>query len=111
MPALTITTSATLPEGQERTEVLRALSQAVSEAIGKPINWVMVSLNHTPAMMFGGDDSSPAAFCQVNSIGNVNEGNNRKLSGLVCGILQDKLAVPSNRVFIQFYDSKVCVMV
>lgn len=107
MPALTITTSGVVPEGQARTEVLHALSQAVSDAIGKPINWVMVSINHTPAMMFGGDDSKPAAFCQVNSIGNINADNNRKLSSLVCAILQEKLAVPSDRVFIQFYESTV----
>lgn len=68
----------------------------------------MVTLNKVDAIMFGGDASAPAAFCNLHSIGAINRANNSKVSQAVCTILHEVLAVPQDRIYIQFYDSQVC---
>eukprot|EP01039_Chlorochromonas_danica_P000450 gene450-487_t len=104
MPALAIQTSATLPA--DTTPILRRLSSALANILSKPEGYVMITLNKVDAIMFGGDASAPAAFCNLHSIGAINRANNAKVSQAICTILNEVLAVPQDRVYIQFYDSQ-----
>ncbi|CAM9668020.1 unnamed protein product [Phaeothamnion confervicola] len=63
----------------------------------------MVSYQHSQ-MMFGGSDA-PCAFIALMSLGNLGSDVNSGISNTLMQLVQQRLGVPSNRCYIQFYDS------
>eukprot|EP00850_Spirogloea_muscicola_P018822 SM000176S03153 [mRNA] locus=s176:202932:204254:- [translate_table: standard] len=104
MPTLNIQTNVPA-DGVVTSDILKDGSKAVSKIIGKPESYVMVSLKAGVPMSFGGSEE-PTAYGEVVSIGGLDAETNKKLSAAVCDILQSKLSVPPNRVYIKFYDVK-----
>jgi phenylpyruvate tautomerase len=104
MPLLKLKTTAPLPE--EKTKALMAaLSKAVARAIGKPEQYVMVTVSHSAMLMSG--KGGDAAFVDVRSIGGLNGETNRELSQHICKLLKDSLGVESDRVYLNFTDVEV----
>jgi phenylpyruvate tautomerase PptA (4-oxalocrotonate tautomerase family) len=99
MPLLTLQTSARL-SNQQRHDLLAPLSKIVSEGIGKPERYVMVTVTEQAMMMAGSEQ--PAAFADIRSIGGLNRDVNRKLSERICALLQDQLGIPPDRVYLGF---------
>eukprot|EP00850_Spirogloea_muscicola_P014877 SM000110S18884 [mRNA] locus=s110:64200:66041:- [translate_table: standard] len=104
MPTLNIQTNVPA-DGVVTSDILKDGSKAVSKIIGKPESYVMVSLKAGVPMSFGGSEE-PTAYGEVVSIGGLDPETNKKLSAAICDILQSKLSVPPNRVYIKFYDVK-----
>ena len=73
-------------------------SKTVAETIGKPEQYVMVTLSQAAMLMSGGPGA--AAFVDVRSI--CGRDLNRTLSQKVCKLLND--ALPGNRVYLNFTD-------
>lgn len=101
MPYIRLETSAQMPQDIVA-EIQRALSQTLSEVLGKPEQYVMVSLNQQPMLLSGTD--KPAAFLDIRSIGGLNGDINRKLSKSLCAVVEDKIGVAQNRVYLNFSD-------
>ncbi len=99
MPLLRLETTATLPD-EQRQQLLTSLSKTVAETIGKPEQYVMVTISPAAILMSG--KPGHAAFVDVRSIGGLTNGVNRKLSHQVCKLLNDALGVPANRVYVNF---------
>lgn len=99
MPLLTLQTSARL-SNQQRYDLLAPLSQIVSECLGKPERFVMIAVQEQAMMMAG--DESPCAHADIRSIGGLNGAVNRKLSERLCGLLQERLGIPPDRVYLGF---------
>jgi phenylpyruvate tautomerase PptA (4-oxalocrotonate tautomerase family) len=99
MPFLKLETSVTLDEKKQQ-ELMAALSKCVASTIGKPEQYVMIAISH-PAMMMAGQ-TAPAAFVDLRSIGGLSGTVNRNLSRDICALLDSKLGVPPNRIFISF---------
>ncbi len=99
MPTLKIQTNVELALGA-RAELLRAASQEVAEMLGKPERYVMLILELTPAMSFGGD-TSPLAYLELKSLG-LPEQRTAELSAGLCALVQAHLGVPADRVYIEF---------
>lgn len=99
MPTLIIKTNAPL-ESTATESLLKRASARVAELLGKPERYVMVILEPTPAMCFGGD-TSPLAFLELKSLG-LPEDQTPALSAALCELLDETLAIPSNRVYIEF---------
>eukprot|EP01039_Chlorochromonas_danica_P005378 gene5378-5916_t len=106
MPTLIVQTSASIPAGDKRSQLLQEASTVVANELHKPLDYVMVSLKQSDAIMFAGNDQEPAAFCNLVSIGGIKPETNKKLSKGICFVLEKYLKVPSNRVYIQFSDSQ-----
>ena len=102
MPLLRLETSVSIPD-DKRQALLASLSELVSETIGKPEQYVMVSVN--PATIWMSGESGPAAFVDVRSVGGLSREVNRKLSEKVCGALQQDLGVPPERIYLNFTDT------
>lgn len=102
-------TSATLPVGDAKEACLSALSSALATGLGKPEQYVMVSFSKVDCIMFAGDSTQPAAFCALHSVGAISPSNNKKISAAVCRLLSEHIGIPSDRVYIQFFDSTVSV--
>lgn len=101
MPLLKLQTSVPVPVEKEE-DLLKQLSRAVSEAIGKPEQYVMVTLDAGSILM--GGKREPAAFIDLRSIGGLGGEVNRSISERVSIILGEALDIPSDRIYITFIE-------
>ncbi len=85
-----------------RDEVLSALSVLIADSLGKPEQYVMACVESASIRMSGED--GPAAFLEVRSIGVLGGEVNADVSSRVCTLLQELLAIPPERVYINFTD-------
>jgi phenylpyruvate tautomerase PptA (4-oxalocrotonate tautomerase family) len=99
MPLLKVQTSVEIADEKD---ILTTLSKAVAETTGKPEKYVMVTLEKGSLLMAA--EMGDAAFVEVHGIGGIGGETNKKLSQRICGILNDKLSIPENRTYINFFD-------
>jgi phenylpyruvate tautomerase len=101
MPLLKLETTVPISEDRQKA-LLRSLSKAVAETIGKPEQYVMVTVSQAAMAMSGKPGN--AAFVDIRSIGGLSSSVNRKLSEQVCILLNDSLGIPPDRVYLNFAD-------
>jgi phenylpyruvate tautomerase PptA (4-oxalocrotonate tautomerase family) len=101
MPLLKLETTVLVPE-DKRKALLASLSKAVAGTIGKPEQYVMVTIGQAAMSMSG--KPGDAAFVDIRSIGGLSGDVNRKLSQQVCKLLADSLGLPPDRVYLNFTD-------
>ena len=99
MPLLKLETTVVLTDEKRKT-LLSALSKAVAGTIGKPEQYVMVTIGSAAILMSG--NPGEAAFVDIRSIGGLTDDVNRKLSQKLCKLLNDSLGVAENRVYLNF---------
>jgi len=99
MPLLTVTSSQPLDRPSAE-EVLKRLSTAVSETLGKPERYLAASFS-TASLVFGGS-SAPACIAELSNIGALTPSQTERMSRLVCTLLAEQLAVPADRIYLVF---------
>ena len=99
MPYVKIETSKTLDESSTA-ELLKKTSGFISNLVGKPEQYIMISINQGTKMMFGGD-TKPVAYVELKSIG-LQQEQCAELSKALCNFIQSELDVSPDRVFIEF---------
>ena len=102
MPLLKIQTNKVVEPATAKTLIADA-SAAVADLLGKPERYVMVSLEHNPAMLFGGSDE-PLAYLELKSIG-LPESQTTEMSRSLCELLNKALDLPADRIYIEFADA------
>jgi phenylpyruvate tautomerase PptA (4-oxalocrotonate tautomerase family) len=102
MPLLKIQTNQLIDADRQQALISRA-SQAVANLLGKPERYVMVSVERNPAMLFGGSDA-PLAYLELKSIG-LPESKSADFSRALADLLSDELALPADRIYIEFADA------
>ena len=102
MPLLKIQTNKVVDPDDAKTLIADA-SATVAELLGKPERYVMVSLEHNPAMLFGGSDE-PLAYLELKSIG-LPESQTTGMSRSLCDLLNKALDLPADRIYIEFADA------
>ena len=75
-------------------------SKLIAEMLGKPEQYVMVSIETDKLMMFGGNHDM-TAFVQLKSIG-LPVDQCAEFSARICRFLSDELDIKPDRVFIDF---------
>jgi phenylpyruvate tautomerase len=103
MPLLKLETTAPVTDDTRKT-LLTALSKIVTETIGKPQDYVMVTVSSSAILMSG--KSGESAFVDIRSIGGLTGDVNGKLSQKVCALLNKSLGIPPKRIYINFTDIK-----
>ena len=101
MPLLKLQTSASLTDVQKQT-LLTSLSQTVAQIIGKPEQYVMVTVESVPMIMSG--QVQDAAFVELRSIGGIGGAVNRQLSKALCEQLNASLGIDPVRIYLNFMD-------
>ena len=101
MPLLQLHTNADLPDDR-RNELLASLSKTVAETIGKPEEYVMVTI--APAHMTMSGQAGDAAFVDVRSIGALDGDVCPTLARKISELLRESLGVSPDRVFLNFTD-------
>ena len=102
MPLLKLQVSSGTITDEKRDDILRTLSKAVAEIIGKPEKYVMVSIEESTFFMSG--EPGPAAFAEVSSIGGLNIKVNNDLTKKICSLLNRTLSISPERIYVAFYD-------
>jgi phenylpyruvate tautomerase PptA (4-oxalocrotonate tautomerase family) len=82
--------------------LLEKCSKFISSMVGKPEPYVMVSIDHSQDMIFGGN-TEPAAMVKLKSIGLPADKCNDYVSR-ISQFLNDEVGVPQDRVFIDVVD-------
>ena len=101
MPFLKLDTTVVLSD-DKRKALLSSLSKTVAETIGKPEEYVMVTVSPAAILMSG--KPGDAALVDVRSIGGLSNDVNRQLSQKVCRLLNESLGVPQDRIYLNFTD-------
>jgi len=99
MPYIKIETSETL-DGPSAGDLLKKTSAFISALLGKPEQYIMVSISQAMPMMLGAD-VKPAAYVELKSIG-LQQDRCADLSKDICAFLERELSVPPDRVYIEF---------
>lgn len=102
MPYLKIQTNQSFTDNQI-SEVISAASQLVADKLGKPERYVMVAVEPPVPMLFAGTDAT-AAYLELKSIG-LPESRTAELSQALCTLLEDKLGISAERIYIEFADA------
>lgn len=99
MPLLRIQTNQPLDADALR-DLPRIASRCVGELLGKPERYVMVSLEHNPAMLFAGTDA-PLAYLELKSIG-LPAARTGEFSKGLCELVGQQLGIAQDRIYIEF---------
>ena len=99
MPLLKLEITASLSD-DKRKALLAALSRIVAETVGKPEDYVMVTVSQAAILMSG--KPGEAAFVDLRSIGGLSHEVNRQLSQKLCRLLPESLGVPESRIYLNF---------
>nr|XP_054502024.1 macrophage migration inhibitory factor-like [Agelaius phoeniceus] len=79
------------------------LTQQLSKALGKPAQYLAIQICPDQVMSFGGS-TDPCAMCFLYSIGKIGEQENRVYSKLFCDLMSKQLKIPSDSIYISFFD-------
>ncbi len=101
MPLITLYASKD-PEESKKQELLAGLSRIVSNKLGKPESYVMVNFVKAETMLSGAIKA--CAFADVRSIGGLTPDVNKKLSSEIGFLVETYLAIPKDRLYINFTD-------
>jgi phenylpyruvate tautomerase PptA (4-oxalocrotonate tautomerase family) len=101
MPLLRLETTVVLTD-DKRKALLASLSKIVAETIGKPEQYVMLTISPAAILMSG--KPGDAALVDVRSIGGLSGDVNRLLSQKVCRLLNESLGVSQERIYLNFTD-------
>ncbi len=101
MPLLKLETNVGITE-EKRNALLASLSKVVAETLGKPEQYVMVSVSNAAMVMSG--KAGPAVFGDLRSIGGLGKEANKKIAQKLTKALQEGLGVSPERVYLNFAD-------
>lgn len=88
----------------ERKEVLlKKLSAAMADNLGKPESYIMTALEADLKMTFGGS-TEKTAFIEVKSIG-LKQSMTEELSKFICEFIEQELEIDQDRIYIEFADA------
>nr|NQU92368.1 hypothetical protein [Bacteroidota bacterium] len=85
-------------------DLLVKSSALLSEILGKPEKYIMISIEENPEMMFGGTDD-PLLYIELKSIG-LPRDRTKEISQKLSMFLKDETGVPVHRMYIEFSDAE-----
>ncbi len=100
MPFINIKTN-TPASGEKQETIKTALGRAITVIPGKSESWLMVGIEADCSLWFKGSDQ-PAAMVDVSVYGSADPSAFNKLTGEICGILKEQLAIEPSRVYVKY---------
>ncbi len=97
MPLLTLCTNHPV---DDPTDLAREASKLVSNLLGKSESYVMVKILPVDTLLFATSDK-PAAHLELKSLG-LKASETASLAKVLCEFMESRLAIPGNRVYIEF---------
>jgi phenylpyruvate tautomerase len=104
MPLIKVQTSVN-PAAESIEALLKTLSASLAKQTGKPEAYVMTVFAADTPMTFGGT-TDPVCYIEVKSIGTMTAAQTQAMSQEFCQVVNQAIAVPQNRIYIEFADAK-----
>lgn len=105
MPLISIKSSISQPESAIVEGLLTTLSAKLAKHLGKPESYVMTAFESDIKMTFAGN-FDPVCYVEVKSIGNMKPEQTKAMSQDFCQLIEDKLGVSQQRIYIEFADAQ-----
>jgi phenylpyruvate tautomerase PptA (4-oxalocrotonate tautomerase family) len=105
MPLIKVQSSVNSPETAAVEGLLKTLSAKLAKHMGKPESYVMTAFEPNVAMTFAGT-FDPVCYMEVKNIGSMNPSQTKAMSQDFCQVVNERLGVPINRIYIEFADAK-----
>ncbi|MEB3831926.1 phenylpyruvate tautomerase MIF-related protein [Phormidium sp. CCY1219] len=105
MPLIKVQTSVSAPAKADVENMLKQLSANLAKHLGKPESYVMTAFEPDVAMTFAGS-LDPVCYVEIKSVGTMGGDRTKSMSQDFCGQISQALAVPENRIYIEFSDAK-----
>ncbi|MGF1587771.1 MAG: phenylpyruvate tautomerase MIF-related protein [Pleurocapsa sp.] len=105
MPLIKIQSSVSQPETAVVESLLTNLSANLAKHLGKPESYVMTAFESDVPMTFAGT-FEPVCYVEIKSVGNMSSEQTKSMSQDFCSEISEKLAVPANRIYIEFADAQ-----
>ncbi|CAN1212084.1 phenylpyruvate tautomerase MIF-related protein [Tumidithrix helvetica PCC 7403] len=105
MPLIKVQTSTSAPAKPDLDALLKKLSAALANHLGKPESYVMTAFEPNVAMTFGGT-LDPTCYVEIKSVGSITAQQTKAMSKDFCQQLAKSLSVSENRIYIEFADAK-----
>ncbi|MBF2026327.1 MAG: hypothetical protein IGS48_06110 [Oscillatoriales cyanobacterium C42_A2020_001] len=105
MPFIKVQTSVSAVQKAEVETLLKTLSASLAKHIGKPESYVMTAFEPNVSMTFGGT-TDPVCYVEVKSVGTMSAAQTKAMSQDFCQTVSAAIAVPPNRIYIEFADAK-----
>ncbi len=103
MPLIKVQSSVSEPEKTAIDGLLKSLSAKLAKHLGKSESYVMTAFQSDVPMTFAGT-VEPVCYLEVKSIGKMSPTQTKAMSQDFCQMINDKLGVPINRIYIEFAD-------
>ncbi|MEL7038583.1 MAG: phenylpyruvate tautomerase MIF-related protein [Cyanobacteria bacterium J06592_8] len=103
MPLIKVQTSVSTPEKSQVETLLKSLSAALAEHLGKPESYVMTAFEPDIPMTFAGT-TDPVCYMEIKSIG-LPQSKTKTMSEDFCQKINTVLGIPLNRIYIEFADA------
>lgn len=100
MPYLNIVTNQSI---EDESSLLKAASQTVAKAAGKPESYVMIAVEAKANMMMAGSDA-PVAFLDYRALGL--PADRTAFSDSLCSLITEQLGISGDRIYISMTDSE-----
>lgn len=102
MPCIQVKTN--VKTSKETADVIKsALGQAISFLPGKSEDWLMVSIEDSCQMYFGGKGESPIAMVEVKILGDsIDREGAQHMTGEITGVLGKTLGVSPDHMYIKY---------
>lgn len=101
MPLLNLFSSAPEPQEPALSQMLKSFSSVLAHELGKPERYVMVGLAPRMQMSFAGS-REPACYAELKNVGELDQDKVEHLSEILCEAIAKALALPRNRIYIEF---------
>ncbi len=105
MPLIKVKTSVTIADPATIDPLLKQLSARLAKHTGKPESYVMTAYEPGVSMTFGGT-IEPTCYVEIKSVGSMSSAQVQAMSQDFCQHIQQALAVPSDRIYIEFTEAK-----
>ena len=105
MPLIKVQSSVAAPDSDTVQTLLKTLSKELATHLGKPESYVMTAFEPEVAMTFGGT-TEPVCYVEIKNIGTMQPAKTQVMSQDFCEIIESRLSVPKNRIYIEFADAE-----
>ncbi len=89
---------------EQRENLKAAYGQAITAVPGKSEGWLMCPFEDDMPIYFGGDDSRPAAYVEVNLLGRSPIASSvwEEMTASIMAALEKELGIPQDRTYIRY---------
>ncbi len=102
-----INAKVTVKMSEEKKEsIKKKLGEAISIIPGKSEHWLMVGFEDSYDLYFQGNKDAESAFIEVKIFGSASSQVYDKMTGVLCKIFEEELAIPASRIYIQYAAGK-----